>query len=195
MQAGISKHVLDQRPYGADDASFGPALQASLHLAMLPLLRIGPFVTYERSSIGPDISRDLVSFGARAKILAPWHPARVPWWVFAGIGYTVAHAGGYSRSILHPTGVGLQTNPVDVTVESAGGGYIGFPLGIGASYTIIPHLDAFAELGATLGFGHSGSLYESPGTHFTAPGISDYIEPSGSDRVAVALTLGVMLDR
>lgn len=67
----------------------------------------------------------------------------------------------------------------DRPVPGRGGGFLEVPFGLGASYKLRKPWSVFAELGGRAGFAHSGSAYA---------------RGNGVDRLALGLSLGVMLD-
>lgn len=181
-QIGAEKRFLSNAPPGGPDAGFGPTATLNAHLALLPLLRVGGYFGYDLSPMGGDLgARDLGWGGVRAKILSPWPRGKTRAYVFAGLGYE----GVYARS----------STSQGVTREGAGGGFFEVPFGLGASYTFWKPWAFVAELGMRAGFASHGSVYEAPGPTIRAPGsLPSNALPSGEDRFAIGLTLGIMLD-
>lgn len=196
VEAGVSKRFLAKRPQGADDAGFGPAVQLAGHVAVIPLIRAGLYAGYEISPLGGDAAaRDMIPFGARVKLMSPFPRGDVRAWLFVGFGYTLVSARGYDTTLAVPTGIGGATTPQKVSVQTAGGGFFDVPLGLGASYKLFEGWNLVGELGMHLGFGHSGSVYESPGPQAKVEGAPDNnIVPSGVDRFGIGLLVGIMLD-
>jgi hypothetical protein len=191
-ELGVMKRFLGARPPGSSDAGVGIAGQINGHVALLPLVYVGAYVGHDISPLPGDASpRDITSGGVRAKGVLPWgHAARA--WVFAGFGYAGVYARSYHTTfaIAHPTGVERQP----VLVEGASGSFFEVPFGLGASYKLSKPWELCAELGASVGFGHKGSAYEEPGPSVTVPNFaSQNAAPAGLDRLAVGLTLGVLL--
>jgi hypothetical protein len=184
-QVGATKRFLSDRAAGSGDAGFGPVAQLSAHLALLPLVRVGAYVGHE-ISMGPDdaAARQITFGGLRAKGMAPWVHGRARAWVFAGFGY----AGVYGPSYV------TESNP-PIRIQGASGGFFEVPLGIGASYKVFKPWELCAELGARVGFGHTGALYEAPGPTALVPGVGPQSTvPAGLDRIAIGLTIGVLVD-
>jgi hypothetical protein len=196
LEAGASKRFLAKRPQGADDAGFGPAVQLAGHVAIIPLVRAGLYAGYEISPLpGDAAARDMIPFGARAKLMSPFPRGDARAWVFAGFGYTLVGARGYDTKLAFPTGVGGSTTTQKVSVQDAGGGFFDVPFGIGASYKLFESWHLVGELGMHVGFGHSGSVYEPPGPQVKVEGAPDNnVVPSGVDRFGIGLLVGVMLD-
>jgi hypothetical protein len=198
VEPGVMRRILLAR--GNDgtntlpDASFGPMFELHGHVAILPLLRAGLYVSHDVSS---ELSaRQLTSFGVRAKITPPLLCG--PWrtWAFLGLGYTLAYAPSYQHDYIV---AGPQ--PTTVNVDGTSGAFFEVPVGIGLGYKLSKAWELTAELGAKIGFDSTGDLYcgsadpnctgatgtapNSPGLTFSAP---------GQDRLAVYLAVGVSLD-
>lgn len=190
-QIGGMKRFLSSRPAGGDDASIGPAGQLTAHIALLPLVRFGAYVGHDISPMGDERgTRDITFGGLRAKVMSPWPRGRLRAWAFVGFGY----AGTYQRS---STTIVTQADGSTTAglVHGAGGGFLEVPLGIGASYKLRKPWELCAELGFRVGFAHHGSVYEEPGPRFVLDGNPDgNVPPSGIDRFALGLTVGVLLD-
>lgn len=194
VQVGAMKRVLVERPPGSDDAGIGPVGQLTAHVALMPLLHVGGYLSHDISPLPGDAApRNTTAGGLRAKAAFPLS-SRVRAWGFLGFGYAGVYAQSYDRTLELRTGGGASTRR-DVHIEGAGGSYFDLPFGIGASYKLRKPWELCAELGARVGFGHTGSVYEDPGPQVKSPGIPDQnVLPSGLDRFAVGLTAGVMLD-
>ncbi len=99
------------------DASFGPMVELHAHVAILPLLRAGFYVSHDISS---ELStRQFTSFGLRAKVTPPLLCG--PWrtWAFLGLGYSLAYAPGYQHDYAYVNGA----PPTTVSVDSTSGGF------------------------------------------------------------------------
>jgi len=181
-QAGVMKRVLVDRPAGAPDAGFGPIGQLTAHVALFPLVRVGGYFGHDISAMGGDVSaRDLTWGGLRAKLMSPWPRGAVRAWLFTGFGVEGVYARSTARS--------------GALVSGAGGHFFEVPFGLGGSYTFRKPYAVCAELGMRAGFGHSGSAYEAPGPQLRVPGQADgNAPPAGTDRFAIGLTVGIMLD-
>jgi hypothetical protein len=189
-QVGAMKRFLAARPSGGDDAAFGPTAQLMGHIALMPLVHAGAYFGHDISPLG-DTARNVTFGGVRAKGVLPF--VRSPWraWIFAGFGYAGVYQQSFpgSFSTEDPLG-GTETSPG--RVEGAGGGFFDVPFGLSASYKLYGPWEACAELGTRIGFGHTGSVYESPGPQLTLPNAAGQnVLPAGLDRVAVGLTLGI----
>lgn len=193
---GVEKRFLANRPAGVDDAGFGPAVQLAGHVALMPLIRAGLYAGYAISPLGGDAAaRDMIPFGMRFKIMSPFPRGETRAWLFLGFGYTLVSARRYETTIATPTGIGTATTPSKVTVESAGGGFLGVPVGLGLSTQLFESLHLFGELGAHIGFAHNGSVYEAPGPQLKSEGLPDNNAlPSGKDRIGLGLNIGILLD-
>jgi hypothetical protein len=154
------------------------------HVALLPLLRVGGYVSQELSPMsGATSARDLTSLGLRAKLLSPWPRGATRAWLFVGLGYAAA----YGRSTTAPGR--------DATVEGARGGFVDVPFGMGGSLRLRKPWELCAELGLRAGLGHTGSLYDAPGPTLSAVGQPDRnAAPSGRETFGIGVTVGVLLD-
>jgi hypothetical protein len=194
-QAGAMKRFVADRPPGARDASVGPAFQLAAHVALLPLIRVGGWVAHDLSPLGGDAApRSFTSGGVRIKGMSPWPRGALRAWLFAGFGYAGVYAPSYRTSL--PAAV--EGAPAEgALVHGAGGAFFEVPVGIGASYKLRKPWELSAELGLRTGFGHSGSVYETPGRSVvlsSSPGGEGRLPPQGIDRLAVGLTVGVLAD-
>jgi hypothetical protein len=194
-QVGVMKRFLTNRPSGAGDAGFGPIAQLTGHVALLPLVHVGGYFGHDLSPMAGDGGTRNITFGGlRAKGSLPFVRGSVRAWIFAGFGYAGVYQQSFDGTFAIPTGIGT-TERRPGRVEGAGGGFFDVPFGIGASYKLFKPWELCAELGARVGFGHSGSVYESPGPQLTIPGLAGQnAAPAGLDRVALGLTVGVQVD-
>lgn len=194
LQAGVEKRFLD-RPDGGPNAGFGPIAQVSVHVALIPLVRVGGYFGHHVSPTDGIASTRQVTFGGlRFKGMVPWVRGSARAWIFSGFGYS----GAYAPSYRGPTPTILIPGATPYRVEGAGGSFFEVPFGIGASYKVYKPWELFAELGGRAGFGHSGTLYE-PGPRYAGypSGPSTLIEgraPAGLDLFAVGLTVGALVD-
>ena len=195
LEGGVMKRFLGARTIHGNPG-FGPFLEAEAHVALLPLVRVGAYVGHDISPMpDPIAARDITWGGLHLKIMSPWPRGDVRLWLYTGLGYAGVSARSYASTINAPTGIGGENRPVSGTVQSAGGGYFEVPIGIGASYKLRDPVLLFATLGAQLGFGFSGSVYEDPGPQFTSPGRpDDNVGPAGHDQYAISLSVGALLD-
>jgi hypothetical protein len=194
---GVMKRFFTQPASG--QPGFGPVALLTAHVALLPLVHVGGYFGHDISTLpGDAFPRDITSGGIRAKAVLPWG-ARGRAWAFLGLGYAGVYARSYLTSFQVPTGLGT-TELRSGRVQGAGGGFFEVPFGLGASYTLRKPWELYAELGLRVGFAHTGSVYEEPGPQLRlddtngSGGVGQNVAPSGIDRVALGLTLGVLLD-
>jgi hypothetical protein len=194
LQVGVRKRFLFERPPGGDDAGFGPAIELMGHVAVFPLVRAGVYLGHDISPLGGvATARDVSSGGLRGKVLLPWFREKVRAWAFLGFGYAIVSTRSYATSLTIRT-PGRTPVQRDVEVLGAGGGFFEVPFGIGASYKFFKPWELCAELGARIGFAHSGSAYEI-GPQVVVPGdVNQNLLPSGNDSFALGLTIGILLD-
>lgn len=199
-QVGVMKRFLSSGP---DEAGFGPAGQLTGHVALLPLVHVGGYFGHDISPLAEPAdasARDLTFGGLRLKGMIPGIRGNVRAWIFGGFGYAGVYARSWRSTLRLADGSGNLT-PTRARVEGAGGGFFEVPFGIGASYKFFKPWELCAELGARAAFGHSGSAYEAPGPQVTVvgdpatgAGFGQNRAPSGVDRFALGLTVGVLVD-
>jgi len=194
-QVGVAKRFIFHRPQGGPDAGFGPALQLDGHVAVLPLLRVGAYLSGDITSAGP-ATRQMVGGGARVVGIAPWRTANVHAWLFAGFGYSLVFAPSYHTTVSLSPDDSTPPTPTDALVSQAGGSFYEVPFGVGVAYALRPPFELVAELGGRVGFGFSGSVYEDPGRAFFAPGyLENRLLPAGNDAFSTFLTVGIGFGR
>jgi hypothetical protein len=192
-QVGVMKRFLAQRSSGAE-AGFGPMAELTGHVALLPFVHVGGYFGHDISPLSGDAAaRDVTFGGVRVKGMIPVFAPRVRSWLFVGFGYAGVYARSYDTTLAVPTGLGT-TSPQRVHIDGAGGSFFDLPFGLGASYKLRAPLELCAELAGRAGFGHTGSVYESPGPQVTLPGNVGNATPSGLDTFALSLSVGVLLD-
>ncbi len=194
-EAGLAKRWLSDRPSsGGPDAGFGPTFELHAHLAILPLLRAGVYVTHDIAPVTGIAAREITSAGVRLKVLSPLLRAHWRAWVFAGFGYAGAYAPGYVGTY----GTGSPPVATEVNVAGAGGSYFEVPAGVGLGYRLRRRMELTMELGARIGFAFRGSLYGDDGGRaaFAADGSGgeDRIAKPGDDTFALSLSLGLSFD-
>ena len=192
-QAGLMKRFFTSAAGG--QPAFGPTAQLTGHVALLPFVQVGGYFGHDISPLpGVAAARDVTFGGLRLRTGIPLPGAQVRTWIFVGFGYAGVYSRSYSTTLAVPDGLG-GTTPQRGTVEGAGGGFFDLPFGVGASYKLRKPWELCAELGMRVGFGHSGSVYESPGPQVNLPGnTGQNVAPAGTDRLALGLTIGVLVD-
>ncbi len=195
-QVGVAKRFLVERPAGSGDAGIGPSAQLSAHVALAPLVRAGLWVGHDISPLAGDAAaRDMTSFGVRAKLMSPWPRGAFRAWLFAGFGYTRVWARSYRSIFTMVPDDGSPSVPAEGLVGGASAYFFEVPFGISASYKFWKPWEVFAELGCRVGFGHDGRVYDDPGRPLALPGRpNDRVLPHGTDRFALGLSLGILLD-
>jgi hypothetical protein len=194
-QVGATKRFVFNRPHGGPDAGFGPAVQLNGHVALLPLLRVGAYLSGDITSAGP-ATRQMVGGGARVVGIAPWRTTNVHAWLFAGFGYELVFAPSYHTTLSLAPDDSTPPSPTDALVTQAGGSMYEVPFGVGVAYALRPPFELVAELGARVGFGFRGSVYEDPGRAFFAAGYPENrLLPAGNDAFSTFLTVGLGFGR
>ncbi len=115
-------------------------------------------------------------------------------WLFTGFGYSLVYQRSYDITL--PLGPPGATRNTQGTVQGAGGGFFEVPVGVGAEYKLRGPLTLFGTLGAHIGFGFSGSVYEQPGPQvkFATGDVDQNVNPNGNDASGIGLGVGVLLD-
>jgi hypothetical protein len=196
VQLGGMKRFLVSRPTGTDDVGIGPVGQITAHLALLPLVHAGLYVGHDISPMpDPAAARNITFMGARGKVQLPMS-GNLRAYGFLGFGFALVTQQGFDFPGFPYVSAGGGTVRKDATVDSAGGHFFEVPFGLGASYKLRKPWELCAELGARVGFAHSGSVYdELRGPQVKAPGeVDQNLTSAGIDRFALGLTVGVMLD-
>jgi hypothetical protein len=187
LEAGVSSHFLARRPVSraAENPDLGPTLAASAHLAVLPLLRAGIYVSHDFSPLpGADL-RELTSAGLSLRVFSPWPRNDLRVWLAAGFGYAATYAPSYRATVA----AGNQV-PATATVSGSAGGFFEVPVGLGSSFQIARSFELLCEVGARIGFGFSGSVYSSGPTVSTAGSSPQPWAPTGEDALSLFVVLG-----
>jgi hypothetical protein len=168
-----------------EDAGVGPTFGLSAHVALLPLLRAGAYVSEDISPVKAKDTREITSAGLSLRLLSPWPRGALRTWLGVGFGYASVYAPSYVETL--PSGA-------TATVESAWGGFFEAPLGIGASLRFARSWELVVEAGARIGFGFTGSMY-NPGSTVTSSGSSPQAQPAaGDDSLGVFLAIGLAFE-
>jgi hypothetical protein len=138
-QAGVMKRFAEGSGAGA---GFGPMVQLQGHVALLPMVRLGAYLSTDLSPIDDGGPRTFWEGGIHLRVSPPL--LAYPWrtWVFAGFGYAYAYDLG---ARLH-------------------GGQLDVPVGLGVGRKLSPAVLLFSELGARFGFAFDGAMYDQGGS-------------------------------
>ena len=190
INAGAQRRILTS---GAGDGGIGPMVGLEAHIALIPLVRVGAYVTEEIAPTDDGAAaRKITAGGIHAKGISPWPRGNFRGWIFAGLGYAGVYAPSYHRTLhISPDGTSSPL-PRDTLVTGAGGSFFDVPVGIGASYKVRKPWEISLQVGARFGFGFTGSVYEGRAA-LPAGSAQQILAPLGSDTVAVFMTLGVSL--
>jgi hypothetical protein len=169
-QAGVMQRVQTGAGAGAPSPGPGPAGELHGHVAVIPMLRAGPYVAFDvepLSGPGGPPPRTFLEGGLRAKLAPPILTGSWRLWALLGLGYAWVDWPGHEES--GASVAGLQGTLLDL------------PVGIGVGYRVRgPHdpWEITAELGARVGLAYFGPLYSD----------------GARDSFALSLSVGVSLD-
>jgi hypothetical protein len=160
---------------GAASPRPGPVGEVYAHVALLPLIRLGPYITHDISPLSDGPARQMTAAGLRVKLSLPVLDR--PWqtWVFAGVGYARTYEPSHVFSAR------------DTFVPGAGGGLLDLRLGVGLGYRLSRQWEMIAELGGRFGIPVTGSMYERGACGCGEP----YV---GQDSFALSLSVGLSLN-
>jgi hypothetical protein len=159
----------------------GPSGEIHSHVAVLPMLRVGPYVAFDLSPAPGRSARQTYAAGLRAKVTPPWLSA--PWrvWAFLGVGFADAVTPRYRAKTATSTG------PIDTPVEGFSTEMIELPVGIGVGHKLRGPWEIYAELAGRIVVLRSKEGPASSG------GGSPVAPLPGDDLLAVSLSVGVSL--
>lgn len=184
---GVMRRFLSS---GVGDGGFGPYFSLQGHVALLPLLRVGAYVSHDIAPVnGPEPSRQITAAGLRVKLTPPWPRGDFRSWVFLGLGYAGVYAPSYHLNLIIPP----NNTSENLLAGGAGGSFFEVPLGIGMAYMVRKPWEITAELGTKLGFGFTGTVYNDR-TAVSTGGLVTNLASLGNDSAALFLTIGVGLD-
>jgi hypothetical protein len=177
---------LSERPGPlAHNPDAGPALVLSGHIALLPLVRAGAYLAHDFSPISGADLREITSSGVTIRLFSPWPRRALRMWLSGGLGYASAYAPSYPAAVAG----GGQTS-VSAVISGTAGGFFEIPISIGGSVRLSPAFELVGNLGARIGFGFTGSMYNQ-GPTASASGLPTRALPAaGDDVVAVFLVAG-----
>lgn len=170
-QVGVMQRVLTG-PGKAPSPTPGPVGELHAHIAVVPMLRVGPYLAHDIAPAEAVPARQITEAGLRAKIAPPLLSGSWRAWAMVGLGYARA----YEPS--HHVVVGAA----DTAVGGVEGGILDAPVGVGVAYRVRSPRDPWelsAELGCRFGLAFVGAMYDA------AP----------RDSFALSLTMGVSLDQ
>jgi hypothetical protein len=175
---------------GAPDPGFGPVVEVEGHVALVPMLRIGAYATWDLSPASGIGARSFWEGGLHLKATPPLLPP--PWrtWAFFGVGYAYTVADGYR-------GAGTIAAPnTAVMFQSVTGNLLDIPFGFAVGYRLQPRGSwlVFAQLGARIGAAFFGQMYERgpPATGSVTPLAAPFV---GKDSFALTLCVGISLEQ
>jgi hypothetical protein len=198
LQAGGSGRIFSGNANVAGlPGSIGPIVGLTADVAIIPLLRVGLYGDYEYADTSEPKAPSAISFGGRLKLMLPGYRGGVHWWLFTGIGGVVWEAPGYAQLAQNPSVTTGPSNTVE-NVSAASGYFAEVPLGVGMGWRVHGSWELVAELQGRFGFAMNGSYFTDDGTGngltrpaTTSNGTAAYGEPTGTDVLAIQLTVGI----
>jgi hypothetical protein len=188
-EVGPMKRFLGGKLPDASDPGFGYFGEIHAHAAIIPLLRVGAYLSHDSSPLSNTGGRQITSGGLRLKIASPWPSGVLRGWVFTGIGY----AGVYAPSYHTQFSANGTSPPVDTFVEGSSGSFWEVPLGVGLGYRLSKKVSLTGELGVRFGLGYGGDVYNGRAGHqANLPDLN--VDPAGSDFLATFLGIGVSFE-
>lgn len=175
LTEGVERRVLTSKPPGAGDASGGPLLEASAHVALIPLVRVGLYAHYDASPVVAQDTRDIYSGGLDLRLVFPWLRRDVRAYMRVGIGEAMTYAPAHAF-------VAEGSRPTSLFLAASHGAFTEVPVALGVLYRVQPRLAFMAEAGTRVGLAFAGSAYRSGSA-------------SGDDALAVFVDVGVMWGR
>jgi hypothetical protein len=174
---------------GADPGSTSPEPgvvgELHAHVAIFPMLRLGPYVAHDVAPLTRAPAREITEGGLRAKLTPPLLGA--PWqtWAFVGVGYARA----YEPSHALPAEPAPQSiSVIPRFAPGQGGGIVEARLGLGLGLRLDRRWEAFLELDGRAGLLFVGSLFDRG-----ACGCGEAY--AGKDSFALSLSLGLSLNQ
>jgi hypothetical protein len=191
-EVGVMQRFTTGRDVNVPFPGIGPVAELNAHLAILPLLRVGPYAAHDISPLpgGTQTARQITEAGLEARIAPPLLPP--PWhtWLLVGLGYARTYEPSYPVT---------ASNGSTVVIGGQGGGLGEGRLGVGLGYRVTRSWEIFAELGGRVGLAFSGSMYTNGhdcGCVTLPPG--EVYTPTpypGKDSFALSLSLGLGLNQ
>ncbi|HEY1692121.1 MAG TPA: hypothetical protein VGG39_08155 [Polyangiaceae bacterium] len=178
LSAGVSQRLTTGRAAGAPTPELGPLAEAQAHVALLPMIRVGLYAAEDLSPL-PGRVRSFTAGGLHARFAPPLLPIGWRTWLYAGFGFA------------------LGEDPGGGGAPHTSGQLFDVPVGVGLGTKLGRHWMLFGELGARLGFGFYGRMYDraaatEPATTTAAASAGTAAGPYlGHDAVALALTVGL----
>jgi hypothetical protein len=140
LEAGAADRVVPPRQ-PALGTGIGPMFELEGHVAVVPLVRAGAYVSFDLTPLAEEGVRDAIAAGFSGRLYSPWPAGPFRAWLGLGFGYAAAHAPGYGM------------------VPPTSGGFFQVPLGLGSSFRLSRSFELVGEAGTRIGFGFTGSEY------------------------------------
>ena len=186
-QVGVVQRFVTGAGPGASAPGPGPVGEVHAHVALVPMLRAGPYIAHDISPVSGMPAREMTEAGVSVRFMPPLLAA--PWrgWMFVGLGYARSYSPSHHVNAISPA----TMTPTDVFVAGAGGGILDVPVGFGLGYRPRRPWELFAELGGRIGVAFTGSMYEKSQAQCVCA-IAPYV---GKDSFALSLSVGVSFDQ
>jgi hypothetical protein len=185
LAVGVMQRVATGGEPGAKSPMLGPVGELRAHVAIVPALRAGAYVTHDISPVSGATARQMTEGGLQLKFTPPL--VRSPWrlWTFVGLGYARTYAPSYVGPT--PATATAPSEPVQ-RVPGVGGGVLDLPFGLGVGLKLRGPWWLFAEIGGRVGVFFAGAMYQREqclcGDRYV-----------GRDSFAAALSVGLSLEQ
>jgi hypothetical protein len=175
-EVGVMQRLTTRGDPGAPAPRPGPVGELYAHVALLPMIRLGPYFTHDISPLSGAPSRQISAAGVRIKLSPPLLKGAWQTWAFSGVGYARTYEPSH------------RLVATDAFVPGAGGGLLDLRLGLGLGYRLSRPWVLFVELGGRFGIALTGSMYERGACGCGEP----YV---GEDSFALSLSVGLSLNQ
>jgi hypothetical protein len=184
---GAEAGAMDRIPTGGRSAATapwpGPFAELHGHVALVPMVRLGAYVSEDLSEVAGRPVRHFTEPGIRLKVTPPL--LRPPWrtWAFVGLGYALGYQPSYAFGPGDPT-----AHTASQRAAGEVGGILDLPFGVGVGLRVRAPWVVTAELAGRVGLMFTGAMYDPERCGCGA----SYL---GHDSFAVALSVGVSLEQ
>jgi hypothetical protein len=180
-EAGAWQRFVRGGEPGAPRPGVGPGAALLVHVALVPMVRVGAYVAYDLSPIEGRSPREYLEGGLRLKVTPPIFGP--PWraWIYTGVGAAWSYQPSYTVA---PAPMAPTPTPASDVLPGAAGGLLELPFGVGLGYRLRKEWTVFAELGGRASLLAWGGMEQAPVCLCRDAFV-------GKDSFAVGLSVGV----